>query len=1435
MALTTKPNRFYPNIPPAELSLASLQNSVEQIRASIITHERRDNNYMKSFVRFEELVELGLINSDGSVGGGTGGTGGTGGSSFQTPWLSNIDGAGYTLNDATLTNIGGLSVTGTTNLNSVLNVSGLATFDACIRIDGGDNYVDFCHDNTDLNITAGAIVPSSPEPYLQANFTESNGATSHIEQALSANLTAVAPATVQDNYANEGSGGLWRCLVADGGQPAGLVAAHDLGSGDFTLETKIYWPSSSSIVNDVGGYDFLEYNDSGGGVGIVWAFTYYKTSDVFYLEFRLAVTQIGTGVTNDFQGRFPIVGDPYDAFYHAVAERIGNTVWIGWNGSVIGSIDLAQVGGIGGWPSYDPEEAVTVRPSIGTTPFLGMVGYGTGSNRRMDEIRLSKDGYQYGLDTKSSYTVPGDHPPPGSGPTYTPVEPDINIIGLDVRLDDNASIDWQNSAGVSVEFLTLNSGDPGFDPTEDPYWSNVGLYTKLNGTDGSTANFSSDDDNAHTLIPTNGAQIDTAQSKFGGSSILLDNTGAPAYSDYVRVNDYVGMELLDKDFTIEAWVRLASLPSSSPDGGFTIISHFWNASNERLWYFRLDDSNALEFSYSTDGLTVDNVCQTAFPFAIDRWYAVAAVREGNNIHLYVDGTRIGTHSVSGSVYDSYPAFPYIGLTDTTSGFRAQFDGWIDELRLTVGVARYIGESYTLQTSEFPTVQGDFVPVEPDGFIVGDPAYDTIIDGVSTTITGNAVVNGTTVLDQTLNVTGATQLASTLEVTGPTDLYSVLRVWEAAQFDKSMNVDGPADFRMGVTIWDYDVYPDGTHLTLAYSTINKDAKFVRFVEDLDGSQSGSNAGFYIDYEGVDNSPLNQLHFGCDKPSSAGTIFYIGERGQMVIEDNLNNAASLTSTTHPLQIGLTTGINLRFGKDEIQAVNNGAQIELQMQPYGGGISFFELDYSADYHDFQIFLGKSGATSGRFYLYSDSVNLSTFMHYVGNDLVWTCGVTTENLDITGWDEVIFSNGQQVSFGNFDMSDAAQFKYGAVGNQFATTFVDTTHWNITGLTTELYVDNDIHTAGDLKVDGTFIQFNSDAVDPPTEDVTLEVYRGGVAGTVAIRWNETTDKWEFTNDGSTYNDIGAGGGGGIDNVVEDLTPQLGGQLDVNGFALGDGTLELLTFTETASAVNHINLTNATTTNAPTVGAAGDDTDVGLILAAKGTGNISVGNFTFDADQTVGAGQDNYVLTYDDALGTIQLEAATGGGGGINNVVEDLTPQLGGNLDVQTFEINTSTVNGDVSLQPNGTGNVLLGNFEFDADQTVGAGQDNYVLTYDHSTTSISLEESIYDLGFFYSGKPTDSQEVFRMESVRAWTHPDPGTGSTGEARVASTGNVAFSVRRNGTQYATVTFNISASGTWAFDAAADENFAAGDTLTVLAPATADATLEDIAIFLKGLR
>jgi len=55
----------------------------------------------------------------------------------------------------------------------------------------------------------------------------------------------------------------------------------------------------------------------------------------------------------------------------------------------------------------------------------------------------------------------------------------------------------------------------------------------------------------------------------------------------------------------------------------------------------------------------------------------------------------------------------------------------------------------------------------------------------------------------------------------------------------------------------------------------------------------------------------------------------------------------------------------------------------------------------------------------------------------------------------------------------------------------------------------------------------------------------------------------------------------------------------------------------------------------------------------------------------------------EDGDGTCSWQAASGG---VSDIVDDTSPQLGGNLDVQANEINTSTTNGNIKLTPNGTG-----------------------------------------------------------------------------------------------------------------------------------------------------
>ena len=127
------------------------------------------------------------------------------------------------------------------------------------------------------------------------------------------------------------------------------------------------------------------------------------------------------------------------------------------------------------------------------------------------------------------------------------------------------------------------------------------------------------------------------------------------------------------------------------------------------------------------------------------------------------------------------------------------------------------------------------------------------------------------------------------------------------------------------------------------------------------------------------------------------------------------------------------------------------------------------------------------------------------------------------------------------------------------------------------------------------------------------------------------------------------------------------------------------------------------------------NTNGDIKVSPNGSGNVNVDTSFINNVTDPVQDQDAATKAY------VQAQIAASGGGTMSNLVEDTTPQLGGALDVNGQKI-VSVSNGDIDIEPNGTGDVLLGNFKFDVDQTVGSGQDNFVLTYDNSTGKISLE-----------------------------------------------------------------------------------------------------------------
>lgn len=139
---------------------------------------------------------------------------------------------------------------------------------------------------------------------------------------------------------------------------------------------------------------------------------------------------------------------------------------------------------------------------------------------------------------------------------------------------------------------------------------------------------------------------------------------------------------------------------------------------------------------------------------------------------------------------------------------------------------------------------------------------------------------------------------------------------------------------------------------------------------------------------------------------------------------------------------------------------------------------------------------------------------------------------------------------------------------------------------------------------------------------------------------------------------------------------------------------------------------------------------------------------------------------------------------------------------------------------------------------TFNAG-DRKLLYCDGSTFQVVAETAAgasvpYDIGGTLPGMPTGGSTVLRYPLPRAIQFPAGMTNSRGVAGTASGATATFSIRKNGTQFATMEFEAGIS-TPTFAAASATSLTAGDVLTVVAPNPADGALADIGFALAGIR
>ena len=222
----------------------------------------------------------------------------------------------------------------------------------------------------------------------------------------------------------------------------------------------------------------------------------------------------------------------------------------------------------------------------------------------------------------------------------------------------------------------------------------VKLLLHCDGTDASTT-FTDSSDQAHTVTAVNSAQVDTAQKKFGTGSLFVDS----GTEDYLSIADSSDWDLWGGDCTIDMWVRISVLPA---DQDYLDLFVQTDSVTTTTFFSVFNDSGTYAFNLGNgsvvDGAVISITTNTQYHFAVEFYNGLA--------NFYLDGTKLtnirdATPWTNPGNLDGpltiglFPAFP-----STVSA------AWIDEYRVSKGVARYRGTSFTPSTVAYSLTTPD---------------------------------------------------------------------------------------------------------------------------------------------------------------------------------------------------------------------------------------------------------------------------------------------------------------------------------------------------------------------------------------------------------------------------------------------------------------------------------------------------------------------------------------------------------------------------------------------------------------------------------------------------------------------------------------------------------------------------------------------------------
>ncbi|MBV5347154.1 DUF2341 domain-containing protein [bacterium] len=315
------------------------------------------------------------------------------------------------------------------------------------------------------------------------------------------------------------------------------------------------------------------------------------------------------------------------------------------------------------------------------------------------------------------------HTAPGNGGNYCKIG--ANVDGS-YSLNGYMA-DFRITKGMSRSITNFIPSTSNISST-DAYWGNVTLALPLTGADNSTV-FT--ELKGLTITAYGDTKIVTTLSKFGTGSAYFDGTG-----DYLSTPSLGALGT--SDWTYEVWVYpTANTVAYMPICG---SSHYGASLSGEVAIMAAVDGKIIRVTCvigSTDYGVISSIA-----FTLNSWQHIAVVRSNGSITLFKDGILIGTNTAIGTLSIPDPGVPFmVGRNSTTTGTLPYFNGYISDVRVTKGTARYI---FSMPVPEVGI--NVLVPSDPyySSVVLALPMANSIIDlkGKSLAISGNTLITNT---------------------------------------------------------------------------------------------------------------------------------------------------------------------------------------------------------------------------------------------------------------------------------------------------------------------------------------------------------------------------------------------------------------------------------------------------------------------------------------------------------------------------------------------------------------------------------------------------------------------------------------------------------------------------------------------------------------------